>query len=138
MVRPNLGWLLQQRVYRRSLLQEGGNALVEFALSLTVLLMLTFGMIDLCRAVYTLTAVQAAAQVGARAGLIDLAQVTPAVQQRLVALDPAQAQVTATVVNNAQVQVQVTYPFEFITPYLSRLVTDGKLELSSQATMAIQ
>jgi Flp pilus assembly protein TadG len=128
----------QQKRLHRLRVEQHGATLVEFALSLTLLLLLTFGMIDLCRAVYTVTVVQAAAQVGARAGIIDLNQVTPAVQGRLLGLNSAQAQVTTTLVNNEQVTVEVTYQFEFITPYLSQLVAGGVVDLSGSASLAVQ
>jgi Flp pilus assembly protein TadG len=128
----------QQPLHHRLQVEQNGATLVEFALSLTLLLMLTFGMIDLCRAVYTVTVVQAAAQVGARTGVINLNQATPTVQSRLFGLNPAQAQVTAALVNNEQVTVEVTYQFEFITPYLSQLVTGGVVQLSGKASMAVQ
>ena len=137
-LRRRAGRPFPQRALCHRLRQQRGSSLVEFALTLSILLLLTFGMIDLCRLVYTASAVQAAAQVGARAGLINMAQAPLAVRERLFALDANRAQVTATVVNNTQVHVQVTYSFEFITPYLSQLAPNGRLQLSSQANMAIQ
>jgi hypothetical protein len=117
----------------RGLRQESGSALVEFAFALMVLLTLTFGMIDLSRAVYANNVVQAAAQAGARAGLVDMTNVAPTALSRLAGLRPDRAQVTATL-NNDQVQVVVTYPFEFITPFLSQW-GNGVLNLSASASM---
>ncbi|NJN55945.1 MAG: pilus assembly protein [Anaerolineae bacterium] len=114
--------------------QDAGSVLVEFALSLTVVLMLTFGMIDLCRAVYTATVVQAAAQIGARAGIISIGAAVPAAQNRLLALDPNSAVITATLVNNEQVEVNITYQFQLITPYLAQLVNGGSIQLTSSAS----
>jgi Flp pilus assembly protein TadG len=123
-----------QRIHRQQD-QEAGYALVEFAFSLMVLLMLTFGMVDLGRAVYAANVVQAAAQMGARAGLVDIATAVPAVQSRLAGLDPTKAQITAALVSNERVEVEVTYEFEFITPYLSQLVSGGIINLSGSASM---
>jgi hypothetical protein len=113
--------------------QESGSALVEFAFVLMVLLTLTFGMIDLSRAVYANNVVQAAAQAGARAGLVDMTNVAPTALSRLAGLRPDRAQVTATLTND-QVQVVVTYQFEFITPFLSQR-GNGMLNLSASASM---
>lgn len=114
---------------------EAGSTLIEFVYVLMILLMLTFGMIDLGRAIYAANVVAAAAQSGARAGIIDLAAVTPAVQNRLTGLDPAKAQITATLVSNERVEVEVLYRFELLTPFLSRVVNDGVINLSGRATM---
>lgn len=118
---------------RRHTSQESGSALVEFAFSLMVLLTLTFGMIDLSRAVYAYNVVQAAAQAGARAGIVDMGTVGPMALNRLTGLQPDRAQVTATL-DNGQVQVVVTYQFEFITPFLARW-RGGALNLSASASM---
>jgi Flp pilus assembly protein TadG len=115
--------------------QEVGSTLIEFAFVLMILLMLTFAMIDLSRAVYAANVVQMAAQIGARAGIVDMAAVTPAVQNRLIGLDPARAQVTATLVSNERVEVEVTYEFELVTPFLSQVVEDGVINLSGSASM---
>jgi Flp pilus assembly protein TadG len=129
------GWLPLQRLFDTLRKQDAGSVLVEFALSLTVVLMLTFGMIDLCRAVYTATVVQAAAQVGARAGIISMSAAVPAAQNRLLALDPNRAVITATLVNNEQVEVNITYQFQLITPYLAQFVNGGSIQLTSRASL---
>lgn len=122
-----------ERFHCRRSGQESGSALLEFAFALMVLLTLTFGMIDLSRAVYANNVVQAAAQAGARAGLVNMANAEPVARSRLAGLRPDRAQVTATL-NNDQVQVVVTYRFEFITPFLSQW-GDGVLNLSASASM---
>jgi Flp pilus assembly protein TadG len=129
------GWLPLQRLFDTLRKQDAGSVLVEFALSVTVVLMLTFGMIDLCRAVYTATVVQAAAQVGARAGIISMSAAVPAAQNRLLALDPNRAVITATLVNNEQVEVNITYQFQLITPYLAQFVNGGSIQLTSRASL---
>ncbi len=122
---------------RPALNTEVGSTLIEFAFVLMILLMLTFGMIDLGRAVYTANILEIAAQTGARAGLIDLAAVKPAVQNRLIGLNPAKAQITAKLVGNERVEVEVTYPFELITPLLSQLVKNGGIQLSASTSMLV-
>ena len=131
------GWYPLQQLFYTLRKQETGSALVEFALSLTVLLMLSFGMIDLGRAVYTSSVVQAAAQVGARAGLADLSAAVPAAQNRLLALDPDRATITATLVNNERVEVNIAYNFQLITPYLAQIVNGGSINMASRASLLI-
>lgn len=131
------GWLPLQRLLETLRRQNAGSVLVEFALSLTILLMLSFGMIDLCRAVYTAAAVQAAAQVGARAGLVDISAAVPAARAHLLALDPNRATITATLVNNVKVEVNIAYEFRFITPYLAQLVAGGSIQLAGRASSLI-
>jgi Flp pilus assembly protein TadG len=122
-----------QRTLDRAVDQEAGYTLVEFALM--VLLMFTFGMLDLGRAVYAANVVQAAAQMGARAGLVDIATAVPAVQNQLTGLDASRVQITVSLLSNERVEVEVNYAFEFITPYLSQLVTSGTLKLTDSASM---
>lgn len=97
---------------------EYGQTLIEFTVVLTILLALTFGMIDFGRYVYTISVVRAAAQEGARAGLesgVDEATAETAAKDKMVALDPARA--TVDVQKGAElVDATVTYDFEFITP----------------------
>ncbi|MCX6049529.1 MAG: pilus assembly protein [Chloroflexi bacterium] len=116
---------------------EKGQSLVEFALVLLLLLLLTFGMIDFCRAVYTTSVIQAAAQAGARAGLVSVSGVTAAVQGKLTGLDVSKAQITTVMLTSERIQVKVTYQFEFITPLIADLVTNGRLDLTSSASMLI-
>lgn len=133
----NRGWLSLRQLFYTLRKQDAGSVLVEFALSLTVLLMLSFGMIDLCRGVYTATVVQAAAQVGARVGLVDIDAAIPAARNRLLALDPSRATITVTSVNNEQVEVEVAYEFRLITPYLTQLIAGGSINLASRASSLI-
>jgi len=116
---------------------ESGQALVEFALTLLILLLLVFGLIDLGRAVYTASVIQAAAQAGARAGLVSLTGVTAAVQAKLIGLDVTQAQISTVMLTSERIEVQVTYELELITPLIAQLVADGRLDLQSSASMLL-
>jgi hypothetical protein len=133
-VRQRIAGLAWVRTAYRQVAQETGYALIEFAFALMVLLMLSFGMIDLSRAVYTATVLQAAAQMGARAGVVDITAVTPAVHTRLIGLDLNQAQIAASLTSDERIEVEVTYQFTFITPFLAQIV-GGTVELSGQASM---
>ena len=128
---------LWKRTFHQLQDQEAGYALVEFAFSLMVLLMLTFGMIDLGRAVYAATVVQAAAQTGARAGVVDVTTAAAVTQSRLIGLDLTKAQIVSTVVNDEQIEVEVTYQFELITPFLAQAISGSQITLSGSASMLI-
>ena len=117
-----------------------GQTMIEFAFSIPVMLLLIFGLIDFSRAAYTAAVVQWAAQEGARAGIIDLAtrdSITQAIEDRLVGLDATQAGVTVTQPDASTVEVNVTYPFEFVTPMIAQLVGSGVL-MSGTASMIVQ
>jgi Flp pilus assembly protein TadG len=118
--------------------EQAGSTMVEFALILLTLLTLTFGMIDFSRAVYANSVVQAAAQTGARAGIVSLASVTPAVLDKMVGLDLAQVQVAVTQPNADSVAVQVTYQFELVTPFLAAAIAGGGINLTGSASMLVR
>jgi hypothetical protein len=138
--------------------EESGASLVEFAFALMILLMLTFGMIDLGRAAYTANVVQVAAQMGARVGLIDMSQIFPTVEGKLIGLDRSKARITASLVDenghiigevptecepdtppplDQRVQVVVDYDYKFITPFLGQ-IGSGILKLTGSASMLSQ
>ncbi len=122
-----------------SIQAEDGSTLIEFALVLTLLLTLTFGMIDLARYVYTVSVVRAAAQEGARAGVIDQAtnaDVQSAAEAKIVALDMARVTVTPSWPATDMVEVEVTYQFEWVTPFLAAAFQGGTVEINGRASMA--
>lgn len=110
--------------------------MVEFALTIIVTLLLIFGMIDFSRAIYTASVIQWAAQQGARAGIVNAseANVRAAVQGRMAGLDPTLATISVTRPGNNVVQVDVSYPFEFIIPMISR-ITGDRIILRASASM---
>ena len=111
--------------------------MLEFAFTLPVLLLLLFGLIDFSRAAYTAAVVQWAAQAGARAGIADVDNVTPAIQEKLIGLDADQAVVAVTFPDASTVAVQVTYPFEFVTPVIVQVTGEG-FQMSGSASMIVQ
>lgn len=114
-----------------------GQAAVEFALTLMITLLLIFGLIDFGRAVYAAAVVQWAAQEGARAGIINLADVDAAVVDRMVSLDTDEVTIVTSEPAPNTVAVDVTYRFFFMTPLISSIVGEG-LELQSSASMVTQ
>lgn len=116
---------------------EQGATLIEFAFVLTLLLTLTFGMIDFSRYVYTISVVRSAAQEGARAGVVNLAAVQSAVESKMIALDISRSDITVTQPGVETVEVEVTYQFEFITPFLAAAVSNNTLAVNGSASMTI-
>lgn len=109
---------------KTKMVQETGSTLLEFTFTSMILLSLTFAMIDFGRYIYASNVVRAAAQAGARAGIVE-EDVNSAIQSNLIALDIESAtwNTTPNPVSSAAtgeiVEIEVTYEFEFITPFLS-------------------
>ena len=116
---------------------ESGQAMVEFALTITMTLLLIFALIDFSRAIYTASVLQWAAQNGARAAIINPTDeaVYAAVTERMIGLDLEKLDppVLTTTSENV-VQVSVTYEFEFIAPIVAQITGDS-IEMSSSASM---
>ena len=131
---------MNKQLNSRQLRSEGGQAAVEFAFTITLTLLLVFGLIDFSRAIYSASVVQAAAQQGARTGLLKDAtreDIVAATLAHMTGLDTAKARVTLTYPTVDIVQVDVTYEFEFILPLLTPIVGES-LELSASASMVAQ
>lgn len=112
--------------------EENGSGLVETAIVLMFILSVTFGIIDVSRAVYTNSAVTAAAQEGVRAGIIDVTEIHTAIESKMLGLDMTKANVE--VRNNGDVvEVAIVYDFEFVTP-LANVLLDS-VELDGKASM---
>lgn len=115
---------------------EGGQASIEFTLTITMTLLLIFALIDFSRAMYTASIIQWAAQNGARAAIIEPTQeaVEEAVKERMVGLNQDAVIVAPISWSGNVVQVQVTYPFKFVTPVVAQITGEG-IEMSSSASM---
>ena len=121
---------------------EAGQASIEFALTISMTLLLIFALIDFSRAIYTVSVLQWAAQTGARQAMIDLGRnaidqtaVDQAVQERLVGLNLdnlSPAEISPPLDN--VVVVTVTYSFEFVAPIVAQ-ITGESIELSASASM---
>jgi hypothetical protein len=120
----------------RAFTSEVGQASIEFALTITLTLMLIFALIDFSRAMYTASILQWAAQHGARAAIIEPSQeaVELAVKDRLVGLNPDDVVVEPISWTGNVVQVQIRYPFEFVAPIVAQITGDS-IEMSSSASM---
>lgn len=118
--------------FRRSLEETEGSALLEFAIFVSLLLVLVFGTIDFGRALFTANNLTAAAREGARYGarltnpgasLTDIRDTAAALMSPFGSA-PVQAasQVVVSCLPNCStgqlqaVQVQINYPFTWLTP----------------------
>jgi Flp pilus assembly protein TadG len=102
--------------------RDRGTAAVEFALVLPALLLIVFGIIDFGRALNAQIVLTGAAREGVR--LAALGYPDAAIQARVAAAAPDLSGVTVTVAAScapgagpaADAEVNVSYPFTFITP----------------------
>ncbi len=136
-----------------------GQSLVEFALTLPLLLLLVFTFLDLGRAVYYYSAVSNAVREGARYASVtpldlycgigdttcdtDRTEVKDVVKNYsiAVAIDDSNIEVTEPAPDSTDppyVMVQATYEFTPITPFLAQIVGSGNtITLSSESSMLL-
>lgn len=121
--------------FRRLRDGDAGQALVEFALILPLMLLLLFALADFGRAFYTWLVVTNAAREGARVGATQAS--TNAIEQRIYdalgALDPADLTISLTNVQGPRgepIEVDLTYSFEYVTPIgdLITMISGGSLD----------
>lgn len=141
--RPRLRRLLHR--LRRT---DAGQALVEFALVLPVMLLLLFALVDFGRGFYTWLVVTNAAREGARTGATQ--RPLTDIQQRVIdtasGLDTADLTITVTNVQGPRgepIVVNLSYDFAFVTPIgdVLNLVSGGSLSaptITSTASMRLE
>ncbi len=115
--------IVKVRLVARIESKEKGQSLVEMTMVLSFLFLMSFGMIDISRCVYTSSVVTAAAQEGARVGILDITDIHNTIARTMVGLDITKADITVTV-NDDIIEVDITYDFDFITPLVDPLL-DG-------------
>jgi len=119
---------------------ERGSSLVEFSLIAVLLVMLLFGVVEMCRLVLVYTAVANAARAGTRYAIVhgvdnlaDATTVKTVVKNFLSAapLDSSNATITGPLYScqnpGCTVQITVTYPYDPLVSYFSL----GTINLSS-------
>ena len=129
-----------------------GQSLVEFAITLPLLLLLVMGVFDFGRGIYYYSAIQNAAHEGARYGAVyhcdDVGIVDRATSMAiglgagLTVLDPE----TFHVVDNGEptaeldyIKVTVIYRFEPVTPLIGEILgEDGYIDLQGEARQLIE
>jgi Flp pilus assembly protein TadG len=113
---------MNRPLFRGRKARDRGTAVVEFALVLPVLLLIVFGIIDFGRALNAQITLTEAAREGVR--LAALGYSDAAIQARVAAAASGLSGVTVTVAAScppgagpaADAEVNVNYPFSFITP----------------------
>lgn len=125
---------------------EGGQDIIEYALILPFLLLLTFSIIDGGWLIFRYNTVANAAREGARAGIIPVstgcdqacvsARVIAAANAMTTGLDPARLTIPAPVFTGATVQVTVNYDADLLTGMvIQALGGTNSIRLSAIATM---
>ena len=118
-----------------------GQSTLEFALALLVLIPLLLGAFDLGRAVYIHSVVAAAAQEGARYGIVhrgDASGIQGAARSQAAGLDTNNVNVAITYPNASSVEVTVSYLFSAVTPLIENVIGNGgQITLSNTARMSL-
>jgi len=121
---------------------ESGEALVEFALILPIMLVLSLGMLDFGRAFHAKSLVDQAAREGCRIGIVtsppNQGMIVDRVTEILLAGGMTPSSVTSNIAPNRLVTVQVVITFKFMTPGLFSLLGakfDNTMDLTGLAVM---
>lgn len=122
--------------------RERGQALVELAVLLPVLMIMLVGIIDLGRVFYHSVVIANAARDGARAGGGDYTLTSGQVCNTVIAAAPPGLVTNCTVAPGARVSggdifVTAQYRFVPITPMLSNWIGGGSLPLTQTAQMVV-
>lgn len=107
--------------------EERGHGVLEMALTLMVLLPLTFGIIDIGRCVYAQSVIRAAAQEGVRAGMVNRENVASAIYSHMGGLNTNHATIQIDKSANNIITVSITYEFIFVTPMIDGFVNGLRL-----------
>lgn len=122
-----------------------GQALVEFALAIPIVLLLMLGILDLGRAVYAYNTVSNAARSAARVAIVDQTQanVEAAAIEEAVGLDPVVVDPISYPYGGADcpdldcvVRVTVTHQWSAATPLIGNIV--GPIAITSTSELPIE
>lgn len=128
---------------RRYIENNRGQALVEFALAVPVLLLLAFGIMEFSLVIHQYMVVGGAAREGARSAALGGSDsaVTDAVKNSATGLDGAKITVmvvpTPERIQGEAVSVTVTYPATTVTPLIGAFFPDGYL-IKGAAVMRVE
>jgi hypothetical protein len=128
---------------KKLLHKDKGQALVEMALILPVLLLLLFGIIEFGRIFSAGLMVNHGAREGARLGAVGAADSAIVSRvQNSVALDTSQLTVTVTPVEDerkrgGEIQVQVRYPVLIYAPFIS-VFTGSTVTVEGNSVMRVE
>ena len=122
---------------------KAGQALVEFALIVSLLMMILMGIFDLGWAAYAKNTVADAAREGARTGIV-LAATDAQIMSRVRAAAPGLANLQITITPTTTrtfgqpITVTVVYTYTPITPLIGRIVTGSGLPLVGTSSMEVE
>ncbi len=127
------------KVYKLIFRNSKGNAVIEFALVLPLLLLVVFGITEFGRAIMTTNILNTASREGARLAAVSSFSDTLSVQSRVIeVLDAANVNVKAIVIEfsavNKSVKVTVTTDFEVLSAGVLESFM-GTIELSGTTVM---
>jgi hypothetical protein len=128
--------------------REAGQALVEFAMIVPLLLLLLFALVDFGRAFYTWLLVTNAAREGARVAATQqgTSPVVTRINDSISGLDSASLAITLTNIQGPRgeaVEVDLVYDFEFVSPIgdLINFISGGSIDdptITSHASMRLE
>ena len=118
--------------------RERGQDLVEFAITLPMLLLLLMAIIDLGRAIYYFSAVHNAAREGARYGIVnplDFSGMRDTVEHYAIGVDPNNLVIVASQPDLITIRVEVTYTFQAVSPFFGWVSGSDSITISSVSNM---
>lgn len=117
---------------------EFGQAMVETAMVIVVLMLILMGIFDFGRVVVLYSSMTSAAQTAARAGAItsNTGVIQTAATDRLILADPAQTTVTVER-TSTYTNVTVAVTFQPITPLITVFTGQGGIALTQSARVAV-
>lgn len=135
---------MQYKIRNKFLSNESGQAIVEFAFCSVFLIVATFLVADAARLCFAASAVQFAAQEGARAGITGIGNAESAAREKLelsAFTNTGQGEVSAATIEVEQpdantVQVTIQYNYRFVAPPLMWFA--ASLPLNGSASMIIR
>ena len=121
--------------------RERGQALVEYALILPLLLLIILGIVEFAIVIWSYDTIANAAREGVRSGIIypyDLYAAEATVRARALALDQSALQVTTVRIDN-RIFITVTYGVDLMTgPIIQAVGGSDVLQLGTVASMRIE
>lgn len=124
-----------------------GQSLVEFALTLPILMLFVMGIFDLGRAVYYYSTIQNAAHEAARYGAVNHCDDTGITDRAIsmaiglassdlvIETEPIYEDISGVL---DYIQVTVTYTFVPVTPLIGNILSDGEIPLQATARQLIE
>lgn len=117
---------------------ESGQTMVEFAMIVPFLILMTLGVVDLGRVIFLNTMFSAAIQEGTRTGAVtsNFSIIQAAVVDSLVAVN--EDEVTISIERtDVYTEVGITYTFSPVTPMIANIIGEEGLTLHRSARMQL-